>query len=58
MTEQDAFDCGAYAAHAWMTAIPGSDVESKSAWMRGWKAYFAMTEAEKAALLARKGVSR
>ena len=58
MTEQESFDCGAYAAHSWMTAIPGSDAESKSAWTRGWKAYFDMNDEQKAALLARKGVAR
>ena len=58
MTEQEAFDCGAYAAHSWMAAIPGSDPDAKSAWVRGWAAYFEMTDEQKAELLARKGAAR
>ena len=57
MTDEEAFDCGAYAAHTWMASAP-ADHPDASAWVKGWSAYFRMTEEQKAALMARKGVAR
>lgn len=57
MTDEEAFDCGAYAARSWIPDVP-SWGRLTAAWLSGWNAYFAMTEAEKAALMARKGVAR
>ena len=54
MTEAEAFDCGAYAAHAWLPGVPAGDPAIAAAWLRGAIAYFKMSDEEVRDMLIRK----